>query len=241
MRHGAVQSAALSVTGIVLALSIAFEIFAYAKLILSTYDPTPWHDEWDTLRLIETLQAHPGDWFSLLLSQHNEHRLFVPRLVFLTDFWLASGRAVLTLAVSYVLVLLNIAAFSVALKTLSNLGRTERVVLSLVVGCLMLSGYQASNFLWSFQVQWFAVHLFLTLSVLLLAQAASDFGNPRTYARGYRWTALCIASAVLASFSTASGLLTWPVLWFLSAWLGGRMPLPFHQPPPLSARTRHFA
>ena len=65
-----------------LALFIAVDTL---RAIVSLWSPLPWFDEWATVNLISAWQKGDMTAAQVLFSQHNEHRILVPRLVFFID------------------------------------------------------------------------------------------------------------------------------------------------------------
>ena len=95
---------------IIAIMVLSAQIFLLITLWVNTYHPLPWHDEWDTINFLQQVSLNPASLKSWV-AQHNEHRLFVPRLVFATDFWVFNGKSLFTFIVSAILALGYIAIF----------------------------------------------------------------------------------------------------------------------------------
>src|SRR5579871_1975243 len=81
---------------------------ASAYLVLSTYSPLPFWDEW---ALVDRLAT--GGWsVGWLFAQHNEHRIVTTKLAFLLDVHLFHGRQAFLLALIFIVLLLHIALLS---------------------------------------------------------------------------------------------------------------------------------
>ena len=171
------------------------------RMIIACAVPTPIQDQWAQLVGLRTVT------FSWLVSQHNEHRLLFPRLVFVADRWLAAETGSFSLSVSVVLQagLVGLLAF---------LGRRAGVrpgaaFLAAVAGLggLLFWAVQYENQTWPFQVQFYAVLLAATGCFAAVASSAG--------------TAIALAAALgfVAAFSLASGVLVPILAVVLAFWL----------------------
>jgi len=189
---------------------------AVALLIAFFGTNVPFWDEWDLATLLEKLARHQAtlaDFFAL----QSEHRFVVPKLILaplaLATHWNVIAELWLSFAVA-------IAGYIGLLILLRRADAARIVVTSLAY--FSLAAYE--NWLWGWQLSWF-------LTIALFIWAVVTAGTIRN-------RALQIASAaplcILATFSTAYGIVAWvalvPILW-----------LPLRDQEPMSHRLTAMA
>lgn len=184
-------------------LAVALTLALAAPILTSTLlmvwqcrDPLPFGDQWD-----EIVSGRP---FSLrwLVSQHMEHRIALPRLVFWADRWLAQETNQLNYAVNLLLQLGNAALCLHLGRRAGAWGWQSRLWgLGLSLGLMFWAG-QYQNFIWGFQVQFFGV---LTATAASLAWSAGHAGEEAGSWSGFAGAALLNIAAAL---TLASGVLT---------------------------------
>lgn len=173
---------------------------------------------WDGWELVPDVQKLYAGTLTLadLWRPHNEHRLFLPRLILLglarLTRWNDGYEVALSLAAAAGTAALLIAQWrrTAAQLRLPGAGRLIPL-LTLLVFALT----QWENWLWGWQFIFYLETLLAVAAVLLLTQAAGD--------SRWRWPHLAGAAAlaVAASFTLSLGLLTWPVglaLLLLAGW-----------------------
>ncbi len=223
-----------------------------AGLVLKLGVNVPFWDEW---AFIPDLQKSAAGRFGLadLWAQHNEHRLFFPRLIFLPvahfTHWNLRSEMIVSLVLAAAIFVLVVALLR---RTLSPYSRGLFLLSSVAVGWFVFSPVQYQNWLWGWQVQWFLSNLAALGAIALL----SSWPESRR-----RWVgvACAIAAAVVASYSLASGLLVWMACLavfvpkkrlrpYLPVWLAaagvtvGAYLVGYHKPPqtpPLTALLHH--
>lgn len=199
-----------------IALLVALAAIALClRQIIITYHPLPWQDEWDTVALIQKLLASPRDTLPILFAQHNEHRIMIPRLIYLADFFAGRGKMIITLAASVILQLCLLTAFARYMHKQLALPTHATILLSALCACLLFSGQQMTNFVWGFDVQWFCVALFAALALMQL-------GTALTAQKPARATLYACLSAFAATYSMANGVAIWPLMFVLIFWAGSR-------------------
>jgi uncharacterized membrane protein YecN with MAPEG domain len=158
--------------------------------------PVPYMDQWELVPLLQKMHAHQLQ-FADLWAQHNEHRIFAPRIVmlllarlsgwniwweFITGFAIAGG----TLALLY-----------------SMLKRAfpDRVPgwLLITFSLVVFSPIQAENWLWGWQIQ-----IFMNVIGVVIAVWALDRWPDRL-----RGVLVAIGGAFLATYSFSNGLFCW--------------------------------
>lgn len=160
---------------------------------------------WDEWAFIPDLRKSAAGRFGLadLWAQHNEHRLFFPRLVFIVLAHFTHWNQRSEMAVSVVLAA-GIVIVMVALlhRTLAPAHRGLFLLASVAAAWFVFSPLQYQNWLWGWQLQWYLSDLAALSAIALLT------GWP---AGGRQWVGVvcAIGAAVVASYSLASGLLVW--------------------------------
>lgn len=169
-----------------------------AAAIVHTYSPTPFNDQWANVGWWRDM-ANGAPLWKWLVSQHNEHRLVFPRLVFLADYEWARGTNVVNLAAIGLIQLLGAALF-VRLAPPQRLGWLGVLGLSTALSLIVLL-VQWENFFWGFQVQFVGVFMLAAWAIYLFMAATRDPG-------AIRWPAMASALGLLgvATFTLASGL-----------------------------------
>ncbi len=161
------------------------------RMVVEDWCPLPFLDQWDDL-----ISGRAITW-SWLLSQHNEHRLFFPRLIFIADWWL-SGE---TNRVDYAANILIQAGFAVLIFQLSKgagiRGRVGRAWAAGMCLSLLLWAGQFENFVWGFQLQFFGVVLAAAAAFTMLALGRATMAT-------VAWT---IVFETIAVYTLASGML----------------------------------
>jgi len=184
--------------------SVAFGVLAVAAplciaaLIVRYAVNVPIYDEFDWAPLI--LHLHAGT-ISLgeLWMQHNDHRMFFPKLVALGLAMLGGWSqfrecaASLAIAVAGQLILLRLLRATFPART--------ALVLLAGDSLLLFSPSQSENWLWGFQTAWLLINTcVLAVIVLLFRSKSSAWSFP-----------VAAALAYVASFSSLTGLNIWPV------------------------------
>jgi hypothetical protein len=215
--------------------------------VFLAYSPTPFVDQWATYWEYREVLAN-GITLKYLLSQHNEHRILFPRLLFLVDLHWLSGRNIINLVVIGLIQLLG-AAFYINVARSPRPGLLRVLGLAVALG-LMVSLGQWENLFWGFQVQFVGVYVAGAWSIYLFLRSDADPDHPRLRLIG---AALLLVVATftmangvfagLAAFAVAlatgrrvrtwltAGLLT---LILVAIYLHGYHPIAEHSPPSLA-------
>ena len=159
----------------------------------------PVWDQWELVSLLEkaaTSRASFGDFF----AQHNEHRLVFPKLIFVSLAFITNWNIKYEL---YFSVLLTLVTFGAIYYTASisekRVGDRSNFLNNIITCVLIFSLVQYENWLWGFQLAWFLINTCLVVAVLIIRLSTNH--PPRLY--------FAAIPCVVASFSSAHGLLTW--------------------------------
>jgi hypothetical protein len=188
----------------------------------------PFHDEW--VIASETFgKVAQGDLsFGELMRQHNESRLFFPKLIFIGVAYLTDGNVRYVMLVTFLLAC--VVSFNIYRLSQLTLGvnRSRRLLLFFVANLLIFAPIQYENWLWGIQLIVFVPIACIATSILV---AYSGFSTSTKFLVG-----MCLST--ISTFSNSNGILCWivvfPVLvlamsrtettkkkWFIVGWLGG--------------------
>jgi len=179
-------------------------VISLAAWLITFTHPLPYWDQWNFILDYVVRQESGDSWLRFFFAQHNEHRIAVPRLFFITDLEQFGGRNSSLVIANVTIQLLSWVGLCCLIwpRIQSTLNRITAMALALVV---LFSAAQAENFIWGFQVQFVGV-----------------------YAAGI-WACICVMSnrpalacvlAIVATLMMANGLFIWPVLLLLSCIVG---------------------
>lgn len=163
-------------------------------------------DQWDFLPYLEkffqgTLTIED------IFSQHNEHRLFFPRLIMLVLAGITHYNTVAEMYVSWVICICS--GIVVFLLFRGMFKGSCNICLSFIpVSWIIFSIRQYENLLWGFQIQ-----IFLCVLGIVIAIAMLEFSE-----KNINFFLVSIAGAVIASYSFMNGLSVWPA-GFVMIWL----------------------
>lgn len=192
------KNKALIITGLVTGLPIA--MLAVQLAVLSV--DAPFWDQWIYADLLKKL--HTGTLaFNDLWHQHNEHRIFFPKLIQL------AVAAITNWNVRFEIIMNMLAALGayglmvwIAWKTFrSKLGFA---IGAIIIAWLLFSPLAYINWIWGFQFVWFFSVLALTATIWALYRSKDAPGFDKWF-----WAAA--ACAVLCNYSIGNGLLVWVV------------------------------
>lgn len=199
----AIFSYAILLAGVI---TIGFSVY----LVVVSYSGLPYVDGWEQIDFI----SRGGNPLSLrwLWSQHNEHRLFVPRLFFLVDLHWFHARQVFLLASISVIQFLHLLLLSWSMRVLGGWrGAVWRTGVGATAFCLFCPS-QWENLTWGFQVCFVLPGLFATLSLIGLLLYWMRSQQEPTQLGSWKYLTLSIAAALGATWSLSNGNLLWPLL-----------------------------
>jgi hypothetical protein len=175
-----------------------------AYLVFLGDTPVPFMDQWWFLhRLHDYGSSFP---LKYLWEQHNEHRIVVPRLFYLTDFYLFNGNNRFLVITVYLIQAAHLLLLCWIFGKLGKLtGKFWRTAVGIAAFCLFLPT-QRENFTWGWEIAF--VLPFFCATAGVSAVARHTLGDASTWA----WIGLSALFALIASFSLANGFLLWPLL-----------------------------
>ena len=192
------QSFSLSKTSFILLAFYLLPLVIVIGFITQFGVNIPIYDQWVLPKLLEKVATNQLD-FSDLFELHNNHRILFPRLIFIGLAFLSDWNIKLEMFFS-----LGLAVFTfIALYILASLTSSPRYrnlfhLANLLTGYLIFSLNQ--EWLWGFQLPIFLINFCLILACLILYL---NILNSKTK------LILAAICCVVASFSSAQGLITW--------------------------------
>ncbi len=161
----------------------------------------PFGDDWALVNLFGKIHSGTAN-FKDFFIQHNEHRIFFPRIIFAVVAFSSKWNIKLE---TYFIFLLSLVNFGILYKiAASNLNQFNKGLFHLFNITICIAHFslnQYENWLWGFQIAWLFINTCLILAIFILTVPKSLLPNLR----------LLLASicCFIASFSSAHGLLTW--------------------------------
>lgn len=161
----------------------------------------PYLDQWAYVPLhmkIDNGTFGIGD----LWAQHNEHRIFFPKIAALTlsysTHWYTPAEVVFSVFIALVgIILLARMISETARSSLQNFA------LVLIIASWFFSPIQWQNWLWGFQMAWFICITSVIATIYYLDKFA-DKNN-------FKFFWLAIICSTIATYSLGSGMLIWPI------------------------------
>lgn len=167
-------------------------------------------DEFDFVPLVTT-DSMPS--LGVFFEQHNEHRVFFPAILYRIISRLTSLNTFALLYVSFLFV--SSVYFLVVVYAKNILPKKLACLLGLFSGFLLFHPMQYENALWGFQITFYMTLVFSLFAIYLFSVAVS---LPDKSTSKYKiYFALSMFAAIIASFSSAQGLLSWAAIVFVWA------------------------
>ena len=169
----------LPLLALAIVLACAISTIVSLLLIKATFNTVFVSDQWETVNLYErTLQGVPS--FGDLIAQHKEHRIFLPRLIFLLDYAFDAGRNRINVAANLLIQLVHVALF-IRIHSRIRAGYPLQLALALFIVLLFFGVYQYENFISGFQHQFLAVQLYATAAAWAVTSAQERGSEGRPY------------------------------------------------------------
>ena len=216
--HARLYETSNSVLACVGCLVAAYILITSLIIVHNACSPLPLEDSWSIWQLYKQY----GNYLTFLFWQHNEHRIVMIRLIYMVDRFAFHGRSLFPPVCS----LLVQAATGVWLyrivRRTGEASRLSRLLLGCVICSALSSAQQFPNLVLGFAINHTMVYCASCGSLLALIRAAERRQEGRD---PDLWFAVSCVSALVATYSSANGLLFWPVLLLFGLWL--RLPFRF--------------
>ena len=161
----------------------------------------PYGDEWSLIPLFSKWNDHQLA-FADIFRQHNEHRIFFPKLIYLAFAQLTHWNVRAEMFFSVLLCCGTSAGIYILLKRTVPGTAKKHLLLWALSNLLIFSPVQAENWLWGFQLQIFIPTFCLVASLAVLGSRLRH---------GTKFLAACLL-AIVATFSFGGGLLLCPII-----------------------------
>lgn len=139
-----------------------------------------------------------------LFAQHNEHRMFFPKLIAIAVAFMTSYNSKALMLMSMVIVTVMY-CLCVRYIFRSNEGQSaKKYAFSVAVGLMLFHSVQYENILWGFQTAWFLISMCVVICFIQVGRLLSDCRTKNLV--------ILIVFAVVASFSSLHGLFVWLVI-----------------------------
>jgi len=181
-------------------LYVLFSVLPFVLLCIMLMKYTtniPFWDDWVLVPLLEKMYNGTLG-FQDLWAQHNEHRLFFPRIIMLVIAQLTNWNIYFELAIN---VLLGVLIYFVVLKSILGTKEiTKPRGICALASFIIFSLMQWENWMWGWQIQ-----VFLNV----LAVYVSLYAFRLHHWRGYL---ISVIFGIIATYSFANGILVWPIM-----------------------------
>lgn len=190
----------LSLNNLLFAATV-LPILFMAAIILRYGVNVPTFDQWELIPYLEKMNAHSLT-FGDIIAQHNEHRIAFPRLIMLGLASLTGWNMIAEMLTSLGLQILSFVLIWKAInRTLSG---TLAAAVALFASFCLFNPMQWENWLWGWQIQWY-----LTILGMVAALYFCWYLPLRSRKLNHL---VAIVAATVATFSLASGMVTWVLL-----------------------------
>jgi hypothetical protein len=184
-----------SAIALLIASSSLLFIYKYGYRVL-------FFDQW--VDLAHYINFYNGTFsFKDLFTQHNEHRIVFPRIVFLIDFIVDKGRNRINLCFIVLMQLLHVYLLCMIFKKTNPTKIVRSLGIALAV-ILLFSLGQYQNFYWGFQVQFVGVGVAASAAFILFVKAID---RARVGLPHWRFALGAYAMLTVATFSMSNGIL----------------------------------
>jgi hypothetical protein len=162
----------------------------------------PFWDEWDSIIRFVDKVLNGGLKLSDFFAQHNENRMFFPRIIFLIIGLLTDMNMKVFMHISWVFMTFTYTLIIIYLKNIESHYKDNKNVVGLLVGFLVFSTVQVENILSGFQMAWFMICSF--------AVASFYFFYLSCHRNSRKFLFISIVCGIITSFSSANGLFVFP-------------------------------
>lgn len=165
---------------------------------------TPYWDEWEMVPLFKKVDHHTLG-FNDLWRQHNEHRIFFPKIVLITAAYVTHWNVKAELLISFAFSMITaLMLYLFVLQKIQNRGIA--LLTSVLCATWLYSPVQYENWLWGWQVEWFMCVAGIVTAFYLLDRFSSQKSKLGNWLFGG-----AVLSAIIATFSLGGGLVVWLV------------------------------
>lgn len=187
------------VGGIILLIIASIFVYVYAFGVNVIF-----LDEWALVPTLKQYQAQ-GLSFDLLFKQHNEHRLFFPRLFYLETFQFTYMNSLFYMYFNAFMLCTEFLCMYLIAKRQFNFSFRNIPIWLIIVPLFVFNFRQSQNVIWAFQI---AFYMVLTFAVMTLYFIEKIFDSTKPASK-FIFLIFGLVCAVIATFSSAMGLMVW--------------------------------
>lgn len=181
---------------LLLSLIIIPALLALLYILMFGVNVLSW-DQWELVPLVNDLLQGKLN-VSQLFSQHNEHRIFFPRVAMLSIAFLTHYNTIAEMVSSWILLIITFSILYLLFKKKFGVSN-KQLALFIPVAWLFFSTKQWENLLWGWQIQIFLCTLGFFIVVYFL-EKTEKINVYFTFA---------LIGGIIASYSFFNGLLVW--------------------------------
>lgn len=159
---------------------------------------------WDEFNVINFFKDIKENGISIykFLEQHNEHRMFFPKIIFLLNMYISNYNSKILMYIS--IILISITYLIITKYILKNINNNiYAVIISSMIGFICFNLTQYENLFWGFQVAWFLIELCVVGSFYIFSCYMEN--------KKFKYLILSVSLGIIASFSSMHGLWIWLV------------------------------
>jgi hypothetical protein len=162
---------------------------------------------WDQWELVPIIRDYKTGHLSLhdLWQQHNEHRIFFPRIVMMVLAALTHWNTRVEAFAGFLIAVVGFLVLYLIFRQTEKKITATTIFLATLFSVIWFSPVQFDNWLWGWQIQWF-------LCVLGVMTAAYSIGLiAKQKKAGAKNLSLLLGGGILAQYSLGGGILIWPI------------------------------
>lgn len=186
---------AILIAGIIIGIFVYVWIFGVNLIYM---------DEWWFVPLIKKVQSS-GISFDMLFKQHNEHRIFFPRLFYIATVPISNMNSKFYMFFNAIMLCLVFLCLFLVAKKQFSFSLSKIPVWIIIIPLFVFNFRQSQNLLWAFQIAWYIVLAFVVLSLFSIEKAYFASG---TYLKS-SYFLLAAIFAIIATYSSAMGAMVW--------------------------------
>jgi hypothetical protein len=178
-------------------------IYLGTLLVLKTVN-VPFWDQWE---LVPIIHDYETGHLSLhdLWQQHNEHRIFFPRIVMMVLAVITHWNTRVEAFAGFLIAILGFGVLCLIFWQSQKRITIGTVFLLALFSTIWFSPAQFDNWLWGWQIQWFLC----VLGVMIVAYSLGIIARERLVS--IFSIAILLGGGILAQYSLGGGVLIWPI------------------------------
>jgi hypothetical protein len=161
-------------------------------------------DEWAFVPMLKKYQAEGLSW-ELLFKQHNEHRIFFPRLFYIETVPLTHMNSLPYMYFNALMLCVEFTCMYLIAKKQFNFSFSNIPVWLIIIPLFVFNFRQSQNVIWAFQEIFYMILVSVVLSLFFLEMSF----RTETKAKKLVFFILAIIFGVIATFSGAPGIIVW--------------------------------